>query len=78
MRLGFAIQLAAMRFLDTFLEEPADVPPRAMRFVADQLDIAGDGLLREYAVSRWRIRHPAEIRDRYGCSRSRTRLCSSG
>ena len=66
MRLGFAIQLATVRFLGTFLEEPADVPPRAVRFVADQLGFASDGLLREYAASRWRIRHPAEIRDRYG------------
>ncbi len=66
MRLGFAVQLGTVRFLGTFLEEPTDVPPRAVRFVADQLGLAGDGLLREYAASRWRIRHPAEIRDRYG------------
>ncbi len=66
MRLGCAVQLGTVRFLGTFLENPADVPPRAVRFVADQVGVAPDGLMTEYAASRWRIRHPGEIRERYG------------
>ena len=65
-RLGCAVQLGTVRFLGTFLEEPAHVPPRAVRFVADQIGLVVDGLMAEYAASRWRIRHPAEIRERYG------------
>jgi hypothetical protein len=55
-----------VRFLGTFLEDPAEVPPRAVRFVADQLGLPPDGLMAAYAASRWRVRHPAEIRERYG------------
>lgn len=65
MRLGCAVQLGTVRFLGTFLEDPAEVPPRAVRFVADQLGLLPDGLMAAYAASRWRIRHPAEIRERY-------------
>jgi hypothetical protein len=42
------------------------VPPRAVCFVADQLGVAADGLMAEYAASEWRWRHAAEIRERYG------------
>ncbi len=66
MRLGCAVQLGTVRFLGTFLEDPADVPPRAVRFVADQVGVVPDGLMAKYAASRWRLRHPAEIRERYG------------
>ena len=37
-----------------------------VRFVADQVGVVPDGLTAEYAASRWRIRHPDEIRERYG------------
>ncbi len=66
MRLGFAVQLGTVRFLGTFLEQPADVPAQAVAFMAGQLGIQAGGLLAEYATSEWRGRHPAEIRDRYG------------
>lgn len=66
MRLGCAVQLGTVRFLGTFLEEPDDVPGAAVAFMASQLGIRVDGLLAEYRASRWRTRHPAEIRDRYG------------
>ncbi len=66
MRLGFAVQLSTVRFLGTFLEQPDDVPVSAVAFVAVQLGIQVSGLLAEYAASRWRGRHPIEIRDRYG------------
>jgi hypothetical protein len=73
-RLGVAIQLATVRFLGTFLADPADVPPAAVRHVAEQL--AAGGLLTEVAEAvrglklyrdaevRWD--HQAEIRARYG------------
>ena len=66
MRLGFAVQLGTVRFLGTFLEQPADVPAQAVAFMAGQLGIQAGGLLAEYAGSEWRWNHPAEIRDHYG------------
>ena len=66
MRLGFAVQLGTVRFLGTFLEQPTDVPAQAVAFMAGQLGIQTAGLLAEYAASKWRSRHPAEIRDQYG------------
>jgi TnpA family transposase len=66
MRLGCAIQLGTVRFLGTFLEEPCDVPPCVVSFLAGQLGTPIDGTLDEYRVSQWRWRHPVEIRERYG------------
>ncbi len=45
MRLGFAVQLGTVRFLGTFLEQPADVPAQAVAFMAGQLGIQAAGLL---------------------------------
>ncbi len=66
MRLGCAIQLGTLRFLGTLLEDPAAVPAPVARFVADQLGMSVDGHLESYRASRWRWRHPIEIRERYG------------
>ena len=66
MRLGCAVQLGTVRFLGTFLAHPDDVPGSAVIFMAVQLGIQVGSLLSEYAASRWRSRHPVEIRDRYG------------
>ena len=42
------------------------MPGSAVTFIAVQLGIQVGSLLSEYAASRWRSRHPVEIRDRYG------------
>jgi TnpA family transposase len=73
-RLGLAVQLATVRFLGTFLEDPAFVPPGAVRHVAEQLAAAGllgdaahaltDLKLYRDGEARWD--HRGEIRSRYG------------
>jgi hypothetical protein len=66
-RLGVAIQLGTVRFLGTFLEQPAEVPAIVVDIIADQL-VVGDPLtsLTAYAQSAGRWRHGPRIRDRYG------------
>ena len=66
MRLGCAVQLGTVRFLGTFLEDPCNVPPKAVSFVGEQLNIPIAGALDLYRASRWRWHHPAEIREHYG------------
>lgn len=66
MRLGCAIQLGTLRFLGTLLADPVAVPAAVVRCVAEQLGMeVGDGL-GAYRASRWRWRHPLEIRHHYG------------
>jgi TnpA family transposase len=66
MRLGFAIQLGTVRFLGTFLADPADVPAAVTQTVARQIGIADIGCLDRYAHGNARWRHAAEIRQSYG------------
>jgi len=48
-RLGFAVQLGTVRFLGTFLPDPADVPELVVTYVAGQLAVADPGVLKRYA-----------------------------
>jgi Domain of unknown function (DUF4158) len=66
-RLGFAAQLATVRFLGTFLVDPRDVPPAAIAYLAGQLAIADPTCLERYLDRPATHReHTADIRRRYG------------
>ena len=65
-RLGFAVQLGTVRFLGTFLDDPADVPPSVLATMAGQLGLRRLPGLDGYRHGRQRWRHVALIRDRYG------------
>ncbi|EQD47360.1 Transposase, Tn3, partial [mine drainage metagenome] len=65
-RLGFAVQIATVRAIGTFLPDPTAVPPPVVASVARQLDIADPGILAGYAKLAVRWRHTSEIRRRYG------------
>ncbi len=67
-RLGFALQLVTVRFLGTFLEDPAAVPFTVLHFVAAQIEVADLTCVAAYRQSEQRWRHTAEIRARYGYS----------
>ncbi len=66
MQLGFAVQLGTVRFLGTFLDDPAAVPASVAAELARQLAIADPGCLTRYQASRVRWLHAAEIRRRHG------------
>ncbi|AFZ00606.1 Tn3 family transposase [Calothrix sp. PCC 6303] len=66
-RLGFALQLVSVRFLGTFLENPIDVPPGVITYIATQLNIVNYDFLPRYlerSVTHWE--HQGEIKQRYG------------
>jgi hypothetical protein len=65
-RLGYALQLTTVRFLDTFLEDPAAVPSTVLHTLLSQLGIAYASCVLAYRESEQRWRHTAEIRSRYG------------
>ena len=64
-RLGFVLQLLTVRFLGTFLANPADVPATVVRHVARQLGIDASSLPRYLDREPTRHAHRAEIREVY-------------
>jgi TnpA family transposase len=66
MRLGVAVQLGAVRFLGTFLDDMRETPPRVQAFVGKQIGIKPEAKITAYQASQWRWRHEIEIRQRYG------------
>ena len=66
-RLGLALQLCTVRFLGTFLAEPAGVPAGVVAYVANQLGIADTGCLAAYGARQPTQReHASEIQGRSG------------
>ena len=66
MRLGVAVQLGAVRFLGTFLDDLTETPTRVQSFVGKQIGIEPEDKIAAYQASQWRWRHEIEIRERYG------------
>jgi TnpA family transposase len=65
-RLGFALQLGAVRYLGTFLSNPINVPPGVIAYVGRQLEIPDTSSLPEYMEREaTRLEHTAEIRSIY-------------
>lgn len=66
-RLGFALQLTSVRYLGTFLDEVASVPPAVLQCLARQLaiEVHSDDI-DAYAQSEQRWEHVTRIRTLYG------------
>ena len=66
LKLGFARQLATVRWLGTFLEEPLDVPEVVLEFVAEQLAVEDPSQVKRYTERRpTPFDHQREIRQVY-------------
>jgi TnpA family transposase len=65
-RLGFALQLATVRYLGTFLDNPLDVPDIVTRTISRQLGIEDSNVVKRYAHSSLQWKHTNEIRELYG------------
>lgn len=65
-RLGYALQLTTVRFLGTFLEDPAAVPGTVLHTLSSRLGIVDAACVLAYRESEQRWRHTTEIRARYG------------
>ena len=66
-RLGFALQLGAVRFLGTFLTDPTDVPAGVIAYMARQLNIENWSDLSRYPERRATLHaHSIRIREQYG------------
>jgi hypothetical protein len=67
--LGFALQLATVRFLGPFLADPTNVPPGVVAHLGRQLGVAGPASLARYVDRPATHReHAGEIRRQYGYS----------
>jgi len=65
-RLGFAVQLATVRFLGTFLARPADVPPVVAKTLAKELAVDPDQLASYARRGQTHREHAGEIQRVYG------------
>ncbi|MCA1680333.1 MAG: DUF4158 domain-containing protein, partial [Actinobacteria bacterium] len=65
-RLGFAVQLATVRFLGTFLAHPADVPPVVAKTIARELAVDAGDLARYARREQTHREHAGEIQRVYG------------
>ncbi len=69
-RLGCALQLGTVRFLGTFVTDLSEIPESVVRYVGDQLDIAGPVACAQlYCRADTQRRHAREIREVYGYHR---------
>ncbi|MFF0145757.1 DUF4158 domain-containing protein [Amycolatopsis sulphurea] len=63
-KLGFAVQLATVRYVGRFLDDPLDVPAVLVEYLAEQLDIADPSCLKSYGErEQTRTDHAGEIRE---------------
>jgi TnpA family transposase len=60
-RLGFAVQLATVRFLGTFLADPGDVPGEVVDYIAAQLDVDAASMSTYTQREKTRLEHRWEI-----------------
>ena len=65
-RVGFALQLGAVRFLGTFSDDSSSIPDQMVSIVAQQLGEREEPSLDAYWRGRQRWRHVALIREMYG------------
>jgi len=66
-RLGCALQLGTVRFLGTFVTDPAAVPRAVIQYVGGQLAVADpDACMLRYTNADTQQRHAREIREAYG------------
>jgi hypothetical protein len=65
-RLGFAAQLATVRYLGTFLDDPLAVPAPVLHTLAKQLRIEAIDGTHAYSIGEQRLEHALEIRTAYG------------
>jgi TnpA family transposase len=56
-RLGFAVQLATVRFVGTFLADPGDVPDEVVEYVASQLDVEAASMAAYTQREKTRLEH---------------------
>ena len=66
-KLGYALQLATVRFLGTFLANPVEVPTEVKKYLAQQLDLSDISELKNYMERKaTRLSHTKEIREFFG------------
>ncbi len=47
-KLGFAVQLATVRYVGLFLDDPLDVPAELVEYLAEQLGVADASCVKSY------------------------------